>query len=136
MTHTGAGTCAAPQFADVNAITRWIYTAWDWVAQKCNDWNANAGHLEITNDHCSYLLYLVAADISDSNLESNTARWYLRPAAAEAAAGAAVGFPSQAGANAQNQRAAQLGEEIVKAIHLALEEVCPNCEVPVDLGDG
>ncbi len=46
-----------------------------------------------------------------------------------------VGSPGQSGASGLNQRIAKLGEVIAKAIHLALVEVCPNCNGPVDLGD-
>ncbi len=42
--HTGTGTCAGAHFAHTNAITRWTYTAWNWVAVKSNEWNARAGY--------------------------------------------------------------------------------------------
>jgi hypothetical protein len=84
--HTGSGSCADVRFQDDNAITRWIYTAWDWVTTKCYNWNAISGREPVTNDHCARLLYLVATDITDANLEPDTAMWYIRSPAVEVAA--------------------------------------------------
>ncbi len=57
------------------------------MAGKFNEWNTRAGRLELSTEHISYLLYLVAADIFDSNLEPDTPRWYFRVPSAEAASG-------------------------------------------------
>ncbi len=45
-------------------------------ASKFNDWNERMGRPDVSNEQISYLLYLVAADIADSNLESDTPRWF------------------------------------------------------------
>ncbi len=53
------------------------------------------GRLELSTEHIAYLLYLVAADIFDSNLEPDTPHWYFRAPAAEVASGVAVRPPSR-----------------------------------------
>jgi hypothetical protein len=82
--HTGTGTCAGVQLEHTHAMTRWTYTAWNWVASKFNDWNERMGRPDVSNEHISYILYLVAADIADSTLESDTPRWFFRGPVAEA----------------------------------------------------
>ncbi len=60
------------------------------MASKFIDWNERMGRQDLSNEQISYLLYLVAADIADSNLESDTPRWFFRGPVAEASSGAAV----------------------------------------------
>ncbi len=70
----------------------------------------------MSSEHISYLLYLVAADIINSNLEPDTPRWYPRGPEAEASSGVVAGSTDQAGPTGPNQRAAELGEAIAKAM--------------------
>ncbi len=44
------------------------------MASRFNDWNERMGRPDVSSEHIAYVLYLVAADIADSNLESDTPR--------------------------------------------------------------
>jgi hypothetical protein len=123
--HTGSGTCAGAQLEHTTAMTRWTYTAWNWVAAKFNDWNERMGRPDVSSEQIAYVFYLVAADIADSNLEPDTPRWLFRGPAAETPLGA-QGREDQTGPSSLDQHIAEVGEATVKSIHLALAEACPN----------